>query len=149
MTINRPYGRAFRTACAAVCVLLGFSAQPGSAEQASSSSPPEGYGSYLDACSICHGAFGRGDGSMANMLEKAPADLTQLSKNNGGVFPWRFVYETIDGRLLTDAHGQRDMPIWGEVWTRAVPAEQARQSDVYVKGRILELMLYLDAIQQK
>ena len=149
MTSNRLYARAFRTTCAAVCVLIGFAVQPVSAEQASPSSPPEGYGSYLDACSICHGAFGRGDGSMANMLEKAPADLTQLSKNNGGVFPWRYVYETIDGRLLTDAHGQRDMPIWGEVWTRAVPPDQGRQADMYVKGRILELMLYLDAIQQK
>ncbi len=149
MTTNRSHGRAPLSACAAVFVLMGFLAQPALAERATSSSPPEGYGSYLDACSICHGAFGRGDGSMANMLEKAPADLTQLSKNNGGVFPWRVVYETIDGRLLTDAHGQRDMPIWGEVWTRAVPPDQARQADMYVKGRILELMLYLDAIQQK
>jgi mono/diheme cytochrome c family protein len=135
--------------CAAVAVLTGLSAPSLRAEQASSSAPPEGYGSYLDACSICHGAFGRGDGSMANMLEKAPADLTQLSKNNGGVFPWRYVYETIDGRLMSDAHGQRDMPIWGEVWTRAVPPEQRKHADVYVKGRVLELMLYLDAIQQK
>jgi len=107
-----------------------------------------GYETYIDACASCHGAFGYGDGQFADTLDKAPSNLTQLSKNNGGVFPWVRVYEIIDGRKSVASHGSRDMPIWGEVWSRTLATQNARYADVYVRGRILELMLYLDSIQE-
>ena len=142
-------GLAVRLKAIALCPALAL--LPGQFTNASESGsePQIGRGSYIDACSICHGAFGRGDGLAANKLEKNPSDLTQLSKNNGGVFPWRYVYETIDGRQSVASHGQRDMPVWGEVWSVAVPPEYAKHADVYVNGRILELLLYLDSIQAK
>ncbi|CDX13498.1 cytochrome C [Mesorhizobium sp. LCM 4577] len=68
---------------------------------------------YLNSCAVCHGVDGRGDGPMADVLRKRPANLTTLAKRNGGEFPYWRVYATIDGRGLVPEHGERDMPIWG------------------------------------
>lgn len=43
------------------------------------------------------------------------------------------------------AHGARDMPVWGDLWLRNVPEQYVEYS---VRGGILELLLYLDAIQE-
>ncbi|MBV8357584.1 MAG: hypothetical protein JO189_06555, partial [Deltaproteobacteria bacterium] len=48
-------------------------------------------------CAQCHGMDGTGDGPVAPALKKKPANLTLLSKNNGGVFPEKEVRDFIDG----------------------------------------------------
>jgi mono/diheme cytochrome c family protein len=48
-------------------------------------------------CAQCHGMDGTGDGPVAAALKKKPANLTLLSKNNGGVFPEKEVRDFIDG----------------------------------------------------
>ena len=68
---------------------------------------------YLNSCAVCHGVEGRGDGPMADVLRKRPANLTTLTRRNGGEFPYWRVYATIDGRGLVPEHGERDMPVWG------------------------------------
>jgi mono/diheme cytochrome c family protein len=68
---------------------------------------------YLSSCGACHGSDARGRGPMADQLKVAPADLTQLAKKNGGIFPVNAVYEKIDGRQEVKAHGTREMPVWG------------------------------------
>ncbi|WFP78312.1 c-type cytochrome [Mesorhizobium sp. WSM4906] len=68
---------------------------------------------YLNSCAVCHGVDGKGDGPMADVLRKRPADLTTLTRRNGGEFPYWRVYSTIDGRGLVPEHGERDMPVWG------------------------------------
>jgi len=100
---------------------------------------------FVDACAFCHGLSGKGQGMAAGMLEHSPPDLTQLRKNNGGRLPLRRLYDMIDGREALPAHGERDMPVWGAIWQRNVPEQYA---EYYVRGRILELLLYLDAIQE-
>jgi mono/diheme cytochrome c family protein len=75
--------------------------------------PDVGKAEYLSSCAVCHGTDAKGKGSLAGQLKAAPADLTQLAKKNGGVFPLNAVYEKIDGRQDVKAHGPRDMPIWG------------------------------------
>lgn len=67
---------------------------------------------YASKCAVCHGLDAKGDGPFARQLKTAPADLTQLAKRNGGVFPEGTVNETIDGTKDVEAHGPRDMPIW-------------------------------------
>jgi mono/diheme cytochrome c family protein len=49
--------------------------------------PPTGAEDFATFCAACHGMGGRGDGDMAAVLDRKPADLTQLSARNGGVFP--------------------------------------------------------------
>ena len=42
---------------------------------------------YSDHCVACHGATGRGDGSLAADLDTPPPDLTGIAARNGGTFP--------------------------------------------------------------
>jgi mono/diheme cytochrome c family protein len=104
-----------------------------------------GYERFIDSCAFCHGVDGRGEGEAAAMLSKQPANLTQLAKNNGGKFPLAEVYAAIDGRDMPKSHGMREMPVWGDLWSKSVPPEYA---EFYVRARILELVLFLDSIQE-
>jgi mono/diheme cytochrome c family protein len=105
-----------------------------------------GYHTYVAKCAICHGDDGKGDGPYAPMLTTRPADLTVLSKNNNGEFPFWEAYETISGSELLPAHGNRHMPIWGEELS-----EEAAGMDkaTFVRGRILGIIAYLQHIQEK
>jgi mono/diheme cytochrome c family protein len=85
---------------------------------AQASSSKFGEKEYLKSCASCHGRTGKGDGPVADSLKRRPTDLTKLSENNKGVFPFARTYEVIDGRFNVMVHGPRDMPIWGDVYTR-------------------------------
>jgi hypothetical protein len=110
---------------------------------------------YESKCAICHGQSGKGDGGMVDVLNRAPTDLTVLSKKNGGVFPVDRIYGVIDGRETVKGHGSRDMPVWGASYS----TEGARAGemyfdapytmDMYVRARILSLIDYLNRIQVK
>ena len=45
-----------------------------------------------------------------------PPNLTEISKKNGGVYPFLRVYWTIDGTGRVREHGSQDMPIWGQLY---------------------------------
>lgn len=64
---------------------------------AAEADPDLGRSEYLDNCAICHGQSGRGDGPMSLLLTKQLPDITLLQKTNNGVFPFDYVYDTIDG----------------------------------------------------
>ncbi len=104
---------------------------------------------YQQSCSICHGINATGQSEYANVLKQSPADLTQIKRNNNGVFPFSKLYRIIDGREVISSHGSRIMPIWGdrfnsENWLNMSP----RFSETFVRGRIFELLLYLESIQE-
>jgi mono/diheme cytochrome c family protein len=105
-------------------------------------------------CAECHGMSGKGDGPRAKTLEKRPADLTKLAERNGGVFPVVHVYGVIDGRVEVWVHGRRDMPVWGDIYTRELHARSPREFppeviDGLVRARILEMIEYLLTLQEK
>lgn len=104
-----------------------------------------GYERFIDSCAFCHGVDAKGDGPAAGMLDRQPADLTQLAKDNGGRFPIIYAYDTIDGRSMLRSHGPQGMPVWGSLWSKSVPAQYA---EIYVRARILEIILFLDSIQE-
>src|SRR3990172_5771471 len=60
---------------------------------------------YESRCAVCHGSDGKGLGPYAGIINTRIADVTTLSKRNGGVFPAERVYEIIDGRQAIRAHG--------------------------------------------
>jgi len=72
-----------------------------------------GEAEYLNSCAVCHGVEGKGDGPLGEMLVKRPADLTSISRRNGGRFPYARVIAVIDGRYDVPGHGNREMPVWG------------------------------------
>jgi hypothetical protein len=115
---------------------------------------------YLSSCASCHGEDGKGNGPLGAALKNRPADLTVLAKKNNGVFPMSQVYDVIDGRQVTIAHGTREMPIWGN---RYMPdlnmAASPNAQDMFVNPlydperivrlRILALIDYLQRVQEK
>lgn len=108
---------------------------------------------YMNSCAQCHGADGRGDGPMAGYILGEMPDLTQLQSRNAGVFPLTHVYSTIEGSADIGAHGNREMPVWGNRFREigdsvANPDAIGDQSGVFARFRILALTEYLSTIQE-
>ena len=104
---------------------------------------------YQQYCANCHGMTGTGDGKMAALLVFKPTDLTQLSKQNKGEFPFWRVYRAIDGRELVRGHGSREMPVWGSVFQVEEGANGTSAQLDLVRGRIWQLVYFLESIQEK
>ncbi len=99
---------------------------------------------YMENCAACHGDDAKGSGDFAPFLIKRPPDLTVLTKSAGGAFPFNRIFDAIDGRTsVGGAHGSKDMPIWGSEWKGA-----SLVSETAVRGRILEIIIYIRSLQQ-
>lgn len=108
-----------------------------------------GEAEYLNSCAVCHGERGIGDGPLAPALVTRPTDLTELSRKNGGEFPYYRVFAVIDGRYIVPGHGDRDMPVWG----RQFVEEDARMfgplgGELVTTDRIHALAEYVATLQQ-
>jgi mono/diheme cytochrome c family protein len=112
--------------------------QPASAE------PFSGKQLYVSYCALCHGADGRGGGAFSPQLKVWPPDLTQMAKQNHGVFPEMRAKEAIDGEFGKPSHGSQEMPIWGPVF-RSLAHGHKDSAQV----RINNLVKYLESIQEK
>lgn len=113
-----------------------------------------GKAEYEQKCIICHGILGKGDGAYGAMLKKPATDLTVLSKNNGGVFPFARVFETIEGTHELKAHGTREMPIWGKEYRSSkyydeYLHEEGMDRSYFARSRILALTEYIYRLQAK
>ena len=95
---------------------------------------------FQQTCAACHGPDGEGDGPLGRLLLVAPSNLQTISLDNGGNFPFLRVIATIDGRADVAAHGLREMPVWGEVFTQNDGLLEAR-------GKLLDLTLYIESLQ--
>lgn len=106
---------------------------------------------YALHCAVCHGLTGNGDGYYNQTLRR-PSDLTILAKKNKGVFPYQRLYQAIDGRQEIEAHGTRDMPIWGTYY-QAIGVEDnssaTRNPKAYARTRIKALIDYIHQLQVK
>ena len=116
----------------------------GTLQQPSSASNDPGAQLFRTYCAACHGADARGKGPVAGELRHVPPDLTGYAARNGGVFPSEKLARIIDGRDVP-SHGERDMPVWGDVFRRAGQGESAAA----VSARIAAIVRYLEAIQQR
>ncbi|MEX0600416.1 MAG: cytochrome c, partial [Rhodothermales bacterium] len=101
--------------------------------------------SFMAYCASCHGSDGTGTGPVAEVMTTVPADLTQLRARYGGTFPADSVYAYIDGRQDVQAHGTREMPVWGNVWSEADGEPVDREE---VDLRIRELVEYIRTLQE-
>ena len=98
---------------------------------------------FKEYCAVCHGTDGKGAGPAADALKKHPADLTQLTRKNGGAFPELHVMNYIKGADTLASHGSRDMPIWGPIFS----AMSGNQDLVQV--RVYALLKYIEQMQAK
>jgi mono/diheme cytochrome c family protein len=105
---------------------------------------------YRVYCINCHGAKGKGDGTLAEMLTTQPADLTQLQARSDSKFPADRVRAIIDGREGVRGHGMQEMPIWGDVFQTSSlePSGSDESGEDRARRKIHELVLYLESIQE-
>jgi mono/diheme cytochrome c family protein len=102
---------------------------------------------YLRYCGACHGPGGKGDGVAGTFMRPKPIDLTQIAKKNGGTFPFEETMRIIDGRTTVRAHGDPDMPVWGEVFRDHPAWEMTRRAGV--RGTLMLITDHLRSIQEK
>jgi mono/diheme cytochrome c family protein len=133
--------------CLTLAFLIGVAVGglPGPAAAQSDDIVLRGAWDYHEACASCHGPDGNGDGAMGAILKIAPPELTTLSQQNGGVFPFERVFRVIDGRDPVEGHGSIDMPVWGSMFRRE--ARDEGDPDLITAGRVYALARYLEAIQ--
>lgn len=100
---------------------------------------------YLNHCAACHGADGEGSGPVAASMRVGMPNLRTLAQRNDGVFPADAVRAYIDGRELKIAHGDRQMPIWGDVF-RGPDQGTAERT---VRRRIAALVDFIAMLQYR
>lgn len=98
---------------------------------------------FAQYCAVCHGSDGKGHGPAAVALRQGPTDLTVITQKNKGKFPELRVRRAISGQDQIDAHGTREMPIWGVIFK-----DVNNQQDLSTL-RIYKLMRYVEELQQK
>ncbi len=130
-------------AAAAVLAVAGSSAAQESANKQESPNKQ----AFIRYCGSCHGPDGKGDGVLSGLLKQKPADLTQIAKNNGGTFPAQRVMRFIDGTTDVRAHGDPEMPVWGEVFKEQLADSPAQQAEI--RATILGITSYIESIQEK
>jgi mono/diheme cytochrome c family protein len=122
----------------AVLVLAPLAAAAGEADP--------GKALYLKYCGACHGPTGKGDGIVSHFMEPRPPDLTRLAQKAGGTFPFLETMRIIDGRDSRRAHGDPDMPVWGEI-LRAPEGVSGEQS-VELAGKLLMITEHVRSLQR-
>jgi mono/diheme cytochrome c family protein len=118
------------------CTLLLFSflAVGASAEAGETDS---GKQLYIQYCSSCHGIAGRGNGPVTPYLKIKVPDLTLLKKNNKGIYPLSKVMSAIDGSRAVRAHGDREMPVWGEIFRKEAEAAKYTELTSLLKTQMI------------
>jgi mono/diheme cytochrome c family protein len=105
---------------------------------------------FRNHCAACHGLTGLGDGPIGPLLKTPAPNLAMITERNGGKFPFQRIYEIIDGSSVLAAHGSRDMPLWGERYskdTKPVTPDQVELSRKLAEQRILSLVYYIGTLQ--
>jgi mono/diheme cytochrome c family protein len=126
-------------------VLLALA--PALVSMAASGTDDPGHSLYTRYCGACHGPNAKGDGIAGTFITPKPADLTQIAKKNGGTFPFEETVRIIDGRTTLRAHGDPDMPVWGEILRDNPAWEMTRRAGV--RGTLVLITEYLRSIQEK
>lgn len=128
---------------------LAGAGQPAAAPRAASQETKKteafsGAALYAERCATCHGPSATGDGPMSRALKHVPSDLTSLSIRNSGSFPSARVHRIIEGRDV-DSHGDREMPVWGDVFK----TDGGASSRDRAQSRIDAIVAFLESIQRR
>jgi len=131
----------------ALVVILGVATAQNTQVQkvpVTSTNPASGQEMFNNYCAVCHGKDAKGSGPAASALKKSPADLTTLATRNSGKFPDLKVARYIEGLDQVDAHGTRDMPMWGEMF-RSID----KSNSSITQMRVSNLVAYVKSLQGK
>jgi mono/diheme cytochrome c family protein len=129
-------------------VAMALGAAPALAQDSDPAAIESGRAEYLAACAACHGENADGNGPIAAMFRDPVPGLTTLAAGNEGVFPMLDVIHIIDGRTGVRAHGT-PMPTFGARYRRELGDLAGDYgTEQIVRGRVLDLALYLASIQE-
>lgn len=140
-----------------LCSLFFVLVTPLGSSNVAADEPKIGADEFRTSCASCHGTDGKGHGPLASILMTKPADLTVIAKNNAGQYPnirigeYPFfrVFQVIDGRTLVSGHGERAMPVWGSRYSIEEGLKHGPMGgEKMIRGRILELVYYIQSIQE-
>lgn len=106
---------------------------------------PAGVALYTRYCASCHGVSARGDGPVGAALRTPPPDLTTLARR-AGRFDDAGLVAVIDGRRLVQAHGPREMPVWGAVFDEELAGQPHAGRTTLLRAQVL--VDYLRTLQQ-
>lgn len=106
----------------------------------------EGGRYYRQYCGACHGLTGEGDGIVSGFMQPHPTDLTIAARANEGKYPFKRVLDQTDGTSTVRAHGDPDMPVWGEILRDPTHQDGIARADVV--GRAMLIVKYLESIQK-
>jgi mono/diheme cytochrome c family protein len=128
------------TVLALVLAIAGYQAHAGD-------EVAEGHKLFLRYCAACHGVDADGRGPVAKALSEQPADLRKLGEKFGTPLPAGQIAKLIDGRDEVAAHGEREMPVWGQRFGEIWAAKGSKEGDM--DRRIRKIVAYLNSIQSK
>lgn len=92
---------------------------------------------FLKYCASCHGVEGKGNGPVSRDLTVKVPDLTLLKSKNKGMYPTDRVMSSIDGSRVVRAHGDRKMPVWGEVFRREHEKDKYTELTSLLKAKLI------------
>ena len=101
---------------------------------------------FLRYCASCHGVAADGHGYVAPALAHPPGDLRRFGQGNDTSILADRLVRAIDGRKVVTAHGEREMPVWGERFEDIKRPEGAPR-ETAVHDRINAIVAYLLSIQ--
>jgi mono/diheme cytochrome c family protein len=134
----------FVAAIFAVCIGYAVQSNPVAAAPTNKIPPSDGKAMFVQYCTPCHGADGKGRGPVVMENKVPPVDLTGLSKKNHGKFPEERVVHVLKYGADVPSHTSVEMPVWGPILGKI------NQSDPRDKElRISALSQYLETIQMK
>jgi mono/diheme cytochrome c family protein len=100
---------------------------------------------YFNHCAACHGDDGEGTGPVAASMRVTVPNLRTLAARNDGIFPVDAVRAYVDGRDTPAAHGNRLMPIWGDVFLGA----DRTADDRTIRRRIAAVVDFISTLQHR
>ncbi len=103
-------------------------------------------------CADCHNADARGNGPLTKNLTKIPPDLTRIAQRAHGQFDEKAVYDWILGLKMSEPHGTREMPIWGDwLMDEAIEGDTsldaAKAAEKEIETRVMGIVKYLESLQ--
>jgi mono/diheme cytochrome c family protein len=126
-------------------VMLGCAkpfAAPGTNEQPARQDYNSGAYLYRVYCATCHGADGRGDGPVADVLRMPPPDLRTIAERHGGSYPHDEVRAVIDGRAPVPGHLRQEMRAWADVLAIVEGPDERG-----IRARIEALVAHVESMQ--
>jgi mono/diheme cytochrome c family protein len=98
---------------------------------------------FFNHCAACHGDDAEGSGPVAAAMRVTVPNLRSIAMRNGGTFPADAVAAYIDGREGPAAHGDRQMPVWGDVFSPTGTSSRT------LRRRIEALVEFIEELQYR